>query len=126
MLMSTIWVVCGKVNYTNLSRYSPLSERTYRRHFEAGLGLEVLNQALIEQGSDHQIAVVDCTFLEKSGKHSHGLDWFYNGKTNRPERGLEWSVVGVVDVETHTAYTLSAQQTEAGLSQKQGSSRLDF
>lgn len=117
-LMTTLFVVCGNVNYTNLSRYSDRSERTYRRHFEAGLGLESLNQALIEQviaDTRPQIAVVDCTFTEKSGRHTYGLDWFYNGKTQRAERGLEWSVVAVVDVTQKTGYALSAQQTEAGL-----------
>ncbi len=117
-LMTTIFVVCGKVNYTNLSRYSDRTERTYRRHFKAGLGLKGLNQALIEQviaGDSTQIVVVDCTFSEKSGRHTYGLDWFYNGKTQRAERGLEWSVVAVVDLAQKTGYTLSAQQTEAGL-----------
>lgn len=117
--MTTIFVVCGKVNYTNLSRYSHYCERTYRRHFEAGLGLEGLNQALIKQVSaddSTQIVVVDCTFTEKSGRHTHGLDWFYNGKTQRAERGLEWSVVAIVDLVQKTGYALSAQQTEAGLS----------
>ena len=117
-LMTTLFVVCGKVNYTNLSRYSDRSERTYRRHFEAGLGLERLNQALIDQviaDTHPQIVVVDCTFTEKSGRHTYGLDWFYNGKTQRAERGLEWSVVAVVDVTQKTGYALSAQQTEAGL-----------
>ena len=47
--MTTIFVVCGKVNYTNLSRYSGLSERSYRRHFQRGYGFECLNQSLIEQ-----------------------------------------------------------------------------
>lgn len=117
-LMTTIFVVCGKVNYTNLSRYSDRSERTYRRHFESGLGLEGLNQALIEQvtaDDSPQIAVVDCTFTEKSGRHTYGLDWFYNGKTQRAERGLEWSVVAIVDLVQKTGYALSAQQTAAGL-----------
>jgi len=117
-LMTTIFVVCGKVNYTNLSRYSDRSERTYRRHFESGLGLEGLNQALIEQvtaDDSTQIAVVDCTFTEKSGRHTYGLDGFYNGKTQWAERGLEWSVVAVVDLAQKTGYALSAQQTEAGL-----------
>ncbi|MGJ3248167.1 MAG: transposase [Elainellaceae cyanobacterium] len=117
--MTTIFGVCGKVNYTNLSRYSDLSERTYRRHFEQGIGVEGLNQSLIEQvrhDQSAQIAVVDCTFLEKSGRHSYGLDWFYNGKTQRAEKGLELPVVAIVDMEQNTGYTLSAQQTEAGLS----------
>lgn len=117
--MTTIFVVCGKVNYTNLSRYSDLSERTYRRHFEQGIAVECVNQRLIEQvrhDKATQIAVVDCTFLEKSGRHTYGLDWFYNGKTQRAETGLELSVVAIVDIEQNTGYTLSAQQTEAGLS----------
>ncbi|PSB17274.1 hypothetical protein C7B65_19220 [Phormidesmis priestleyi ULC007] len=32
-LFSTILIVCGKVNFTNLSRYSELNEKTYRRQF---------------------------------------------------------------------------------------------
>jgi hypothetical protein len=107
------------VNYTNLSRYSNRSERTYRRHFQRGFGFECLNQSLIEQvrtPGGAQIAVIDCTFLEKSGRHTYGLDWFYNGKTQRAEKGLELSVIGIVDIEQNTGYTLSAQQTDAGLS----------
>ena len=59
--------------------------------------------------------MVDCNFVEKSGRHTYGLDRFYNGKSQRAERGLEWSVVAIVDLEQNTGYTLSAQQTEAGL-----------
>ncbi len=94
-LLTTVFVVCGKVNYTNLSRYSSLTEKTYRRHFEAGLGLESINQSLITQVSQpesEQIVVVDCSFIEKSGRHTYGIDWYYNGKTQRAERGLEWSI----------------------------------
>ena len=118
--MTTIFVVCGKVNYTNLSRYSMFSERTYRRYFTQGIGIEWLNQRLIEQVRDSAhtyIAVVDCTFVEKSGRHTYGLDWFYNGKTQRAERGLELSVVAIVNIEQNTGYALSAQQTDANLSE---------
>ena len=111
-------MVCGRVNYTNLSRYSPLSERTYRRHFDSGIGLELVNQRLIEATTapdSPQILVVDCTFNEKSGRLTPDIDRFYNGKSQQVERGLEWSVVAVVDVRQQTAYALSAQQTEAGL-----------
>jgi hypothetical protein len=110
--MTTIFVVCGKVNYTNLSRYSELSERTYRRHFQRGIGVERFNQRLVESLSTDdslQIAVVACTFLEKSGRATYGLDWFYNGKTQRPEKGLELSVVALVDLKQNTGYSLSAQ-----------------
>lgn len=128
--MVSIFVCCGKINYTNLSRYSNYSEKTYRRHFEQGLALEGINQGLIVQttgAEDTLIVAVDATFLAKSGRHTYGLDWFYNGKNQRSERGLEWSAISVVDVEQNTAYTLSGQQTEPGLAQQQGQkSRVDF
>jgi hypothetical protein len=120
-LFTTLFVVCGRVNFTNLSRYSDLSEKTYRRHFKDTLGFESLNQQVIERlhrpKPGPRIAAVDCTFVGKSGRHTAGLDLFYNGTTGKAQRGLEWSVIAVIDVEQGTGYTLSIQQTEAGLSQ---------
>ena len=113
--------MCGRANYTNLSRYSALSERTIRRHFNEGLGMEALNGVLIEtQGSAEgvQVLAVDATFNEKSGRCTPDLDWFYNGKTQQVEKGLEWSVLAVVDLQQHTAYALSAQQTDGALSEQ--------
>ena len=79
--------------------------------------------------------MVNCTFTERSGRHTYGLDWFYNGKTQRAERGLKWSVVAIVDLAQKTGYALSAQQTEAGLGAQEATlgdemtppkSRVDF
>ena len=115
-------MVCGNVNFTNLSRYSDLSEKTYRRHFKDTLGFEAVNQCVIEQvrrpKTGTRIVAVDCTFVRKSGRHTEGLDSFYNGSIGKAERGLEWSVVAVIDVDQGSGYTLSAQQTQAGLSVK--------
>ncbi|PZV13412.1 MAG: hypothetical protein DCF20_15385 [Pseudanabaena sp.] len=33
ILISTIMLICGKVNFTNLSRYSEISKRAYRCQF---------------------------------------------------------------------------------------------
>lgn len=121
-LFTTLFVVCGNVNFANLSRYSDLSEKTYRRHFKDTIGFETLNQSVIEHvhrpGKGTRIAAVDCTFVGKSGRRTQGLDLFYNGSTGKSERGLEWSVLAVIDVDQGTGYTLSTQQTEAGLSLK--------
>ena len=53
----------------------------------------------------------DATFIPKSGKHSYGLDRFYNGCTHRTEKGLEASAIAIVDVTRQTAFTLSVKQT---------------
>jgi hypothetical protein len=60
-----------------------------------------------------QIAAMDASFVTKSGKKIWGLDWFYNGSRGKSEKGLEISVIVVVDVAAHQAYTLSVEQTIA-------------
>jgi hypothetical protein len=48
ILFSTILLVYGKVNFTNLSRYSSLSEKTYRRHFLKNFDFSEFNQYFIK------------------------------------------------------------------------------
>lgn len=113
-LFSTMLVVCGKVNFTNLSRYSELNEKTYRRHFEKGFEFLPFNVELVKVAtapSSRLLCVMDCSFLPKSGKATAGIDRYWNGCASRVEKGLEVSVIGVVEVDTATAYALSAQQT---------------
>ncbi|MGV0029430.1 transposase [Phormidesmis priestleyi] len=114
MLFATILITCGKVNFTNLSRYSALSEKTYRRVFAKRFNFAVFNQAVIQAvvpESSALIAVMDGSFIAKSGKKTFGLDLFYNGSHSRVEKGLEVSLVGVVDVQSEVGYALLAEQT---------------
>ena len=107
-------IVCGKVNFTNLSRYSSLSEKTYRRQFNKPFNFGKLNAEVIKAAipPSHQIvAVMDCSFIAKSGKKTFGLDQFYNSTHSRVEKGLEVSLVAVVDVDTKMAYAVLAEQT---------------
>jgi hypothetical protein len=114
ILFSTILLVYGKVNFTNLGRYSSLSEKTYRRHFLKNLDLSEFHQYFIKKALNPQrtiIAVIDCSFIKKSGKKTEGKATFYNGVAGRPEEGLEISVISLVEVETHLSYSVSVQQT---------------
>ena len=127
-LFSTILVVCGKVNFTNLSRSSELNEKTYRRHFTAEFGFTSFNVELVKLTSKREQAlllVMDSSFLAKSGKATEGIDWYWNGCASRVERGLEISLVSVVDVDTKTAYALSAQQTLAAAEMPRDITRMD-
>jgi hypothetical protein len=106
----------GKVNFTNLSRYSEWSEKTYRRQYSQVFNFIGLNAGLIQEAvpaSATQISAIDCSFIAKSGKATYGLDWFYNGSANRSEKGLEVSVIAVIDVAARRGYSLSVQQTPA-------------
>jgi DDE superfamily endonuclease len=104
------------VNFSNLSRYSNLSERTYRRQFAESFDFTSFNAVLIEEAispKSRKIAAMDCSFITKSGKQSYGVDYYYNGSASKSEKGQEISVISIVDVDNHQGYTLSVQQTAA-------------
>lgn len=110
----TLFVVCGKANFTNLSRYGEYSERTYRRQYQKSFDFISFHAQTIATAIDpsrEQIAAIDCSFISKSGKQTWGVDNFYNGSISKSQKGLEISVVAVVDVSAHQGYTLSVKQT---------------
>ena len=118
-LFSTLLISCGRANFTNLSRYSPLSERTYRRQYQRSFNFLKFNQQLIEgaiKPESEVILAVDCSFISKSGNKTYGLDYFYNSSVSKAEKGLEISAMAVIDVNQKIGYSLSVQQTPANSS----------
>lgn len=104
----------GKVNFRNLSRYSDYCEKTYARHYRRTFAFVEFNRRLVNEivPADHELmGVMDCSFIPKSGKETYGLGNFYNSSQDKATKGLEISVLGVVDVSDNTGYTLSARQT---------------
>lgn len=75
------------------------------------MGLNRETIALAVTLSHFQVSAIDASFIPKSGKATYGLDYFHNGKAGRSERGLELSMIAVVDVDSSIGYTLSVQQT---------------
>jgi hypothetical protein len=74
------------------------------------------------------IAAIDCSFISKSGKKTFGLDKFWSGCANVSKKGLEISVLALIDVTTAAAWTLDVTQTPAQL-KKDGAAiytRIDF
>jgi len=113
-LFTTILVVRGKVNFRNLSRYSDLSEKTYSRHFAQAFDFVAFNRQLINEtiGPDGaRVVAFDPSFLAKAGKKTYGRDLFWNSAHYHAEKGLEVSVLSIVDLVSTTGFTLSARQT---------------
>ena len=108
------FMICrGKANYTNLSRYCHFSERTIRRWFNKGLSYLYLNSTLLQLIPKHheKIGAIDASFIKKSGKDTDGLAMFWSGSDGEPQKGLEMSLVTIVDIDANTAYGLDAKQT---------------
>lgn len=118
-LFATILVVRGRVNFLNLSRYADYSERSVRRHFQKDfdfLDFNLRATRLSIASTATQLLGQDTSFIPKSGKLTYGLDKFFDSCRGRAVKGLEVSLLSLIDVERHTAYTLSVKQTPPALS----------
>jgi hypothetical protein len=114
LLLATILALRGRVNFLNLARYARPCEKTFRRHFRRPFDFRSFNLLAIEKATpsaSKKIVAFDATFIAKSGKQTFGLDFFFNSCAGRSERGLDLSVVAIVDLEQKTAYALDALQT---------------
>ncbi len=117
-LFATILVVRGRVNFLNLSRYADYSERSLGRHFRKDFDFLDFNLRAIRKSvstTATQLLGQDTSFIPKSGKLTYGLDKFFDSCRGRATKGLEVSLLSLIDLERHTAYTLSVKQTPPAL-----------
>lgn len=130
VLLTTVFALRGRLTFTNMARYSPLHEHTFRRNFQRAFdwvefNLAVLSMAPLETG--HLIGAFDCTFIPKSGKKTYGLGRFFSSSTSKVERGLEVSVLALIETQSRQRFTLDATQTPPGLADEDTAySRIDF
>lgn len=132
-LVASMLVTGRRLNFVNLSRHSSLTEKTYRRHFHQAFAFTEFNQSVIARAVSHertQLFAQDTSFSRKSGHHTYGLDHFWNGSAAKAEKGLEVSLISVVDVEANHCFALSAEQTPPQPAVKpcaqQSATRVDF
>lgn len=135
-LFSIVYCAQGKLNFINMSRYSELNELTFRRNFSMYVDWVALNLAIIEfneaelQPKATIIGAVDCSFISKSGSSTFGKDNFWSGVESRNKKGLEVSLLSLIDTSNGQAWSLDITQTPANLSSKEGSldeyTRMDF
>jgi hypothetical protein len=123
----------GRKNYTNIARYGSFSESTLRRRLSQPFDWLSFNISMLKQTWDKErsplIGVIDCSFIRKSGNQTYGLDKFWSGVLKQSLKGLEISLLGVVEVLGTRAWALDVQQTPANLSKatsNAGFNRLDF
>jgi hypothetical protein len=108
----TLLVVCGKTNFTNLSRYGDYSEKTYRRQYQKSFDFIRLNAETIAEAIPfhrEQVSAIDCSFIPKSGKTTWGVDSFYN---------LELHLVSKLRIDANMRYCYTGAQKSRGARRK--------
>ena len=116
----TLWLVIpGRVNYANLSRFAPQTEKTFRNWFAKPCDFVKLNIEIIRVLQSQKrmgttlILGSDASFIAKAGKTTAGLAKYWNGSKGQAEQGLELSSITAIDLETRQAITLQVVQTPA-------------
>jgi hypothetical protein len=115
-LLGLLLMLPGHATFRNMSRYSPYHERTFSRWYDTPFDWVSFNKIAITEvvpPEHEQGLVIDASFVPKSGKHTYGLDRFWNGSHSRTERGLEISTLAWLDLTSNCAYGLSVEQTPA-------------
>ena len=114
LLLSVLVMFQGKATFRNLSRYSAMSEKRFSRWYGRSFDFFTFNSLMMSDlllKKDELIAALDASFMAKSGKYTEGLGKFWSGCSGQAERGLEISLLSVVDLKSNTAYALDVQQT---------------
>jgi hypothetical protein len=102
----------GRINFLQLSRYGNFSEQRYRQQFEKHFNFLEFNKHLVLStgGSKYAIAF-DPSYINKSGKSTPGVGYFWSGVAGHTKWGLEIAGIAAIDLENHTAHHLEAVQT---------------
>ena len=114
VLLTTVMLMRGNVNFRNMSRYSGLSEKTFSRQFGTPsdfAGFNMIGTEISVTPHALMIAAPDCSFVAENGSHTYGLGNFYNGCRAESGKGLEIPELAVADVIYNTAYSVSTWQT---------------
>jgi hypothetical protein len=131
-IFCVLYSMQGRANFENMSRYCRMDEKTFRRQYNKFFDWLKFNSVLYALWGQTPGGVVlvalDCSFVSKSGKSTYGLDKFWSGVLGRAKRGLEVSVLALIDVGSGSAWALDVTQTPPGLSCIDGTgfSRVDF
>lgn len=131
VLFNTILVCQSRINFSSLARPAGLNERTFRRNFRKAVDFTGINLQIIKQATGQiEAFAMDAAFIKKSGKKTFGIDKFWNGCSGRAEKGLEASIISLVDAKQNASFALTVDQTEPNLQPKEldgeTRTRMDF
>ena len=104
-----------KINFLQLGRYGKYKEQRYRQQFEKPFDFLTFNKELTTSNGSGQYAIAfDPSYINKSGKKTPGIGWYWSGCAGQAKWGLEIGGLAAIDIGNHTAFHLEAVQTIIG------------
>ena len=128
--------VGGRLTFSNMSRYVSTCEKTFRRQFSKAFNFAEFNRKAVDlfyAKTNRVLAIAfDPLHMEKSGEKTYGKGSFWSGGTGRVEKGVEASLICVIDLVQRIAFPLIAKQTPNSEEFKEmcktspGTTRIDY
>jgi hypothetical protein len=115
----------GRINFLQLGRFGNFKEQRYRQQFEKPFPFLDFNKELaLSHGGNRFVIAFDPSYINKSGKKTPGLGWYWSGCAGQAKWGLEIGGLAAIDLDNHTAFHLEAVQTL--IQDKQATSLTDW
>ena len=105
-------VIPGRINFTQMSRYSKYCEQRFRNQFKEKFDFMNYNTSLITPYVGSRTAIsFDPSHIEKSGKKTPYLGSFWSGSDQYTKKGLEIAQIALIDIDLNQSFHLEAVQT---------------
>lgn len=102
----------GRINFLQLERFSGFCEQRFRYFFERSFDFFAFNKTLITMNVKGKMALAfDPSYIQKAGKRTPGVGYFWSGVAGRAKWGLEFCGMAVLDLTRKTAFHLFGFQT---------------
>jgi hypothetical protein len=102
----------GRINFLQLARFGKFKEQRYRQQFEKPFAFLDFNKELaLAHGGNRFVIAFDPSYINKSGKKTPGLGWYWSGCAGQAKWGVEIGGIAAIDIDNHTAFHLEAVQT---------------
>ena len=112
-------VMRGRINYTSMARAGDSCESRYRQNYRRTFDWLGYNTRFAAGMLAQRIAIaIDPSYIDKSGKKTPGLSYFWSGCAKMAKWGLEILGIAVVNADTKEAVHLKAVQTFKGRNRK--------
>ena len=111
-VMELYQTIPQRINFLQMGRYGRSCESRFRQNFSRSFDWLSFNIHFAKRHSGHRTAIaIDPSYINKSGKFTPGMGYFWSGCTCAYKRGLEILGIALVDADTRDATFLKSAQT---------------
>jgi hypothetical protein len=113
MFFQILLILHEKALYSNLSRFSGWTEKSFRRNYQKAWDFVSMNLSIIDSVEMNKTtAAIDASTFKKAVNKIYGSGGFWSDSANQAIRGLEISCIALISLKYRTAFSISVKQRD--------------